>query len=141
MFPTSNSASAQQAVYRASVNVDINKIGQVLRNLISNALKFTAANGMLSVTAQFESEPNFPNNFTDSSRSSNKASSGRSWSSVGSARVGSTRESHQYVRIDVTDTGIGLSKEKQQLLFTNVVQFEDKASINRFGAGLGLYSK
>eukprot|EP00604_Paraphysomonas_vestita_P004381 CAMPEP_0174825832 /NCGR_PEP_ID=MMETSP1107-20130205/43154_1 /TAXON_ID=36770 /ORGANISM="Paraphysomonas vestita, Strain GFlagA" /LENGTH=112 /DNA_ID=CAMNT_0016057841 /DNA_START=1035 /DNA_END=1370 /DNA_ORIENTATION=- len=44
-----------------------------------------------------------------------------------------------YIRIDIADTGPGITKEQQQSLFREVVQFDDPLSANANGAGLGLW--
>jgi signal transduction histidine kinase len=139
------------------VDVDSGKIGQVLRNLISNALKFTPVDGTIDVSVRFVREmsmnaPTFGSYDEAIVTGSGDVESGTGGMSAGTCFFHSSppqsyvHAEHppskpHYVRIDVKDSGVGLSVEKQQQLFDGVVQFEDRESINRFGAGLGLYSK
>jgi len=154
------------------VAVDSAKIGQVLRNLISNALKFTPTDGRIEVSARFAKEMSVDAPVYNSFQAACEAQGVGHSSTFGDTRdnadsgdVGVTKvespppnnsflsnayssfekisegSKKHYIRIDVKDSGVGLSKDKQQQLFDGIVQFEDRSSINRFGAGLGLFSK
>ena len=99
------------------------KLGQVMRNLISNALKFTPIDGTIQVTAAFVPEglPEVearPLNDEDSLSGSHQ-------------RAGS-------VQIMVKDSGIGLSSDQLQQLFTEGVQFDANRLQHGGGSGLGL---
>ena len=74
-------------------------VGQVINNLISNALKFTSSGGSIKISAK--------------------------------PAIGS-------VIISVSDTGAGIPKEKQHLLFTKFTQLSG-AEHGSVGTGLGLY--
>jgi signal transduction histidine kinase/DNA-binding response OmpR family regulator/CHASE3 domain sensor protein len=82
-----------------SINTDKQRIEQVIKNLLSNAFKFTPAAG--SVTLQF------------------------------------IRHQASLI-ISVTDTGIGISPEKQQLIFEAFQQADGSTSRKFGGTGLGL---
>lgn len=82
---------------------DSMRIGQILSNLISNALKFTAT-GMISV--RVDHKPVDEENF--------------------------------FLRIMVTDTGIGLSEKNQAKLFSSFSQADSSTSREYGGTGLGL---
>ena len=87
---------------RLTVDADSTKLSQVIRNLVSNALKFTPDGGMITVKL-----------FT-----------------VADGKV---------VRLEVQDTGPGMTKEQRKKLFNEVVQFNPKELQNGQGSGLGLY--
>lgn len=68
------------------------------------------------------------------------SSASRSNASVGTGSVteGAKFEG-EYIRIMVTDTGVGISKENQMKLFKEVAQFQNINVENGQGAGLGLF--
>ncbi len=80
-------------------NFDPIHVGQVVNNLISNALKFTSSGGSIKISAK--------------------------------PAIGS-------VIVSVSDTGAGIPKEKQHLLFTKFTQISG-AEHGSVGTGLGLY--
>ncbi len=88
----------------ANIVTDKNKLEQVLKNLLSNAFKFTAENGVVSLSFDCSLEDNTEGKLT----------------------------------IKVEDNGVGISKEKQSLIFEAFTQAD--SSINRKfgGTGLGL---
>jgi two-component system sensor histidine kinase/response regulator len=81
------------------VNAHPNSIHSVIRNLISNAIKFTPEGGKITLHA----EP-----------------------------VG------KYVRVSVTDTGLGISREIIQKLFKIGIKHSTPGTANEKGSGLGL---
>jgi len=85
--------------YKGIITNDRNKLSQILRNFVSNALKFTKAG---KITIQI-----------DKSENSN-------------------------VRLSVSDTGIGIAKDKQKIVFEAFVQAEGGTSREYGGTGLGL---
>ncbi|MBD3308273.1 response regulator, partial [candidate division KSB3 bacterium] len=80
---------------------DKDKLSQVIRNLLSNAFKFTRQG---SITLHLQASP--------------------------------TQKDH--VQISVTDTGIGIPKDKQQLVFEAFQQADGSTSREFGGTGLGL---
>lgn len=84
------------------VNADYNKLIQVLRNLMSNALKFTPSGGTVTI------------------------------------RV-SVAEDTRIVRVDVEDTGPGISPQGRKLLFHEGDEFDPEELQNSQGSGLGLF--
>ncbi len=95
------------------INTDLARFKQILYNLISNAIKFTPSGGNVSVRCHWVETP--------------------------------TREaplaSHQQadgLRIDVQDTGIGISKKDQEKLGTEFFQVASDPSKTTEGTGLGL---
>jgi signal transduction histidine kinase len=82
-----------------TVWADQDRVTQILTNLISNAHKYTLAEGSITVAA---------------------------------------RRDDGFVRVDVSDTGIGLSPEDQAQLFTKFFRAHDRLPQAGRGTGLGL---
>eukprot|EP00602_Paraphysomonas_sp_CaronLab_P003724 CAMPEP_0185033670 /NCGR_PEP_ID=MMETSP1103-20130426/22844_1 /TAXON_ID=36769 /ORGANISM="Paraphysomonas bandaiensis, Strain Caron Lab Isolate" /LENGTH=1002 /DNA_ID=CAMNT_0027570033 /DNA_START=123 /DNA_END=3131 /DNA_ORIENTATION=- len=101
------------------LEIDGHKMSQVLRNLVSNALKFTPEGGNVSVSVSFI--PNFLHE-----KESAKVSNGQYYQ-CGRARI------------EVSDTGVGLSKENQERVFKEIVQFSPDVLQGGGGSGLGLW--
>jgi two-component system OmpR family sensor kinase len=78
---------------------DADRVTQILTNLISNAHKYTLAEGSITVAA---------------------------------------RRDDGFVRVDVSDTGIGLSPEDQAQLFTKFFRAHERSPQAGGGTGLGL---
>eukprot|EP01039_Chlorochromonas_danica_P011647 gene11647-13062_t len=95
---------------------DLSKLSQVVRNLISNALKFTPSGGEVRVKAVHNAE-GLPR-----------------WLDVdsGFVRAGS-------LLVTVTDTGAGISQENLRRLFQEGVQFHANQLQGGQGSGLGLW--
>ena len=102
------------------------RLGQVMRNLISNALKFTPAGGNVEVSAQY-----VPNGLSDvkSLCLAKDKKSGKC--AFSQKRLGS-------VRIEIKDTGIGLTKNQLRKLFGEGIQFDANKLQHGGGSGLGL---
>ncbi|MEG0375139.1 MAG: DUF3365 domain-containing protein [Raoultibacter sp.] len=83
------------------IESDWEKVRRILVNLVSNAIKFTAPGGVVSVLATYQAQDNM-------------------------------------VRIEVTDNGIGIPADKQDLIFERFAQ-ENMSTVRRYGgSGLGL---
>ena len=80
--------------------IDERKLSQIIRNFISNALKFTEK-GQVKVAAKLS-------------------------------------EDEKKLNIFVSDTGIGIAKEKQELIFTEFAQIDNHIQRRLDGTGLGL---
>jgi signal transduction histidine kinase len=78
---------------------DADRVTQILTNLISNAHKYTLADGNITVAA---------------------------------------RPDDGFVRVDISDTGIGLSPEDQAQLFTKFFRTQNRSPETGGGTGLGL---
>ncbi len=85
------------------IHADRMRIGQILTNLLSNALKFTDSGG---ITVRAEHEPK--------------------------------DDGAIMLRIEVIDTGVGLSQEAQKKLFKPFTQADSSTSRTYGGTGLGL---
>lgn len=91
---------------------DEQRFQQILKNLLSNAFKFTEK-GSVSVQIKKADEENV-------------------------AQWIQTKGANNWVEIKVTDTGIGISKEKQKIIF-EAFQQADGATVRKYGGtGLGL---
>jgi CheY-like chemotaxis protein len=94
------------------METDPKRLGQVLKNLLSNAFKFTAQGQVGLKIKTAESGWSFDN------QNLNRASS--------------------VVAFHVTDTGIGIPEDKQQLIFEAFQQADGTTSRKYGGTGLGL---
>ena len=95
------------------VTVDKNKVVQVIRNVVSNAIKFTPARGRIQINIKFVPD------------AQKKERSGK-------AQVSSE------LIIEVKDNGAGISEVNQRRLFKEVVQFNPELLQNGGGSGLGM---
>ena len=97
----------------ASITTDSKRLQQVLKNLLSNAFKFTGTGGVrLSVAA---------------------VSGG--WSAGSS---GAVSQAPTVVAFEVSDTGIGIPHDKQRIIFEAFQQADASTSRKYGGTGLGL---
>lgn len=111
------------------------RISQVLNNLLSNSLKFTPNGGKITVKVEAgkfiqEGRGEAQGLPTARTRSAQSETSG--------ALAGNEPRQdpqQQWIKISVSDTGIGISKEKQKYLFTKY----SEASETKGSTGLGLY--
>ncbi|KAJ1436620.1 histidine kinase-like ATPase [Ochromonadaceae sp. CCMP2298] len=118
-------AAAQELQYQAlQVVGDSMRISQLLRNLMSNAIKFTPASGSISFHAEW-----LPEALADAQIDMTPQES-QQWLSY--ARAGA-------VRVSVTDTGAGLSPEQLSEIGAEGVQFNANQLQAGQGSGLGLF--
>jgi signal transduction histidine kinase len=89
---------------------DHDKVVQLVANLLSNAIKFTRAGSTVVVSAERGDDP---------------------------ARI-TDRRFRTYVRIGVTDEGIGIAPENLEKIFEKFQQVEDHFTRSQGGTGLGL---
>mmetsp|Transcript_16569 Transcript_16569/g.24082 ORF Transcript_16569/g.24082 Transcript_16569/m.24082 type:complete len:910 (+) Transcript_16569:10-2739(+) len=100
------------------LNIDVYKIDQVIRNLITNAIKFTPAGGTVTVKISCEIQ--------------NTTNTNNIVSRVGVEAVG-------LLRVEVTDTGAGIAPTDQQKVFGEFTQFNRNQLQGGGGSGLGLW--
>jgi signal transduction histidine kinase len=92
---------------------DREKVGQVLLNLLSNAVKFTSSGGQVTIDAPQRR-------------------------AAGSAPAASDRFARDMIFLRVADTGIGVPREKQSLIFEPFTQLQRNLKRPTEGTGLGL---
>lgn len=102
------------------------RLGQCIRNLISNALKFTPPNGTIQMAASHD-----PFGLPNAKPVAEDGSSEPHTIASGNQRCGS-------IVITVKDSGVGLTKEQLNQLFTEGVQFDANKLQAGGGSGLGL---
>jgi len=89
------------------VRADVEKLEQILVNLMSNAIKFTESGGRIAMSAE------------------------------GSATEGEP-SSHDVVSLHVSDSGVGIPLDRQDLIFDPFVQIDRHLMHTPGGTGLGL---
>ena len=91
------------------LNFDKFRIEQVIRNYLSNALKFTPPEGVITISSNLNKKKN-----------------------------SLTGEMDMYVDVSVKDTGVGISKEELKKVFNKYEQTEAGKDASLKGTGLGL---
>eukprot|EP01036_Dinobryon_divergens_P023854 gene23854-32243_t len=108
------------------VEIDTHKMSQVMRNLISNAIKFTPRGGTITVTLATRGADQTPRqryfSFLFSTMTSRHQVTDGDW-----------------VEIIMRDTGIGIAPENIGRVFKEIVQFDPNRNQGGNGSGLGLY--
>ena len=110
-------------ISRTIVDIDESKMAQVLRNFMSNAIKFTPEGGTITVCANTF--------YKRDSDSDNKIQPVDIEMSV-------DIPFHNFVRVEVVDTGIGIAAENVSKLFNQVIQIDAQRNQNGGGSGFGL---
>src|SRR5205085_10064382 len=95
-----------------TIHTDAKRLQQVIKNLLSNAFKFTHS-GKVSLSV---------------------APADRGWSEDND----SLNKAHQVLALSVSDTGIGIPSDKQQIIFEPFQQADGSTSRKYGGTGLGL---
>ena len=127
------------------IYADPARVGQILSNLLSNALKFTAK-GSVHISVSTEPRPLLGQHDDSYDRqNSDQLDSAAASSSVEAPRQNEAPLNNNEVprnevllRIAVTDTGIGLDVDAQKRLFGEFTQVDNSISRTFGGTGLGL---
>jgi signal transduction histidine kinase len=116
------------------INVDRTKMSQVIRNLASNAIKFTPPGGIVRVvlsvfddTVATSEEEKMEDGTSIISRVVDIAGKGHPLSPKGS------------LQLDFIDSGVGISESNQGKVFQEIVQFSPNELQAGGGSGLGLW--
>ena len=107
-----------------SIMVDQQRVVQILLNYLSNAVKFTPEGGTININSRLASglelaQATLPPAATD----------------IASIRIAPDAS---FLVLEVSDTGIGISPEKQHLLFQSFQQLDVASDRKYEGSGLGL---
>ncbi|MEO8253110.1 MAG: response regulator [Flavobacterium sp.] len=95
---------------------DVGKIEQIIKNFLSNALKFTPNGGTVAMTFDAPKE---------------------NWEYSNPKLAALAQD--EILRIEIKDTGIGISEENKKKLFQSFQQADSSTSRKYGGTGLGLY--
>ncbi|MEH7117657.1 response regulator [Neobacillus vireti] len=96
----------------ALIYTDEHRLNQILRNLLSNAFKFTEKGTVSFVIKKVDPSELMQHNLTD--------------------------QTEPLISFTISDTGIGISKDKQELVFNAFIQADGTISRKYGGTGLGL---
>lgn len=108
------------------MQIDENKIGQVLNNLLSNAIKFTKVGGKVTISAF---KANAGQALIDK-----VSQMGMIWPGIKT----DAKLDKDSVVMAVTDTGMGIPENELDKLFNKFTQLEQSAASEKKGTGLGL---
>lgn len=101
--------SFEHAMSQLKVWVDMNNFDKILMNIFSNAFKYTPEQGEITV-------------------------------SLSTGRDATRRDPlKEYFEITVTDSGIGLDREKIERIFERFYQIDNDVTKSNFGTGIGLH--
>ncbi len=111
-----------------TIKADERKLKQIIYNLLSNAVKFTPEGGEIRLTADL-ADGSLP--LADSK---GEVGSGEDLTAMNHE----LRASQKFVRISVTDTGIGIRSEDLERIFRSFEQIDHGVNRKFQGTGLGL---
>ncbi|HHT9145853.1 MAG: ATP-binding protein [Candidatus Brocadiaceae bacterium] len=97
--------------------LDRDKIAQVMDNLLSNAIKFTLPGGAITIKANVVESHDVAQFFREQNRLNNV---------------------HSFVKVSISDTGIGIPSECHKKIFDKFQQVNNKGKGGIKGTGLGL---
>ncbi len=110
------------------ITADERRLKQILYNLLSNAVKFTPDGGEIRLTADLADGSSLLDDSKEKIGSEGDLT----------AMSHELRSSRKFVRISVTDTGIGLKHKDKERIFNVFEQIETSANRKYQGTGLGL---
>jgi CheY-like chemotaxis protein/CHASE3 domain sensor protein len=104
--------NCSEKLLQTVVHTDRQRLEQIIRNLLSNAFKFTSAKGAVTFKMEAASESTVFRN--------------------------KNLNAHNCLALSVTDTGIGIPQNKQQIIFEAFQQVDGSTKRKYGGTGLGL---
>ena len=125
----------------SALHVDPHRMSQVLRNLLSNAIKFTPSGGIVALLISRVSRREFKHlqKYPASHVRSLKRNAVQPLEITSGANGAAKEILNNCVRIEITDTGAGISEENQKKLFGQYMQFHAGRLQGGKGSGLGLW--
>ncbi len=126
------------ALANCVVCIDKFKMSQVIRNFLSNAIKFTKSGDTICVRISLVDEVN---NVSSSSSSSFSSKSVVNFlrGSAKNFSLASITPQVTWLRIEVEDTGVGIAASNLPRLFREIVQFDANKLQQGKGSGLGMF--
>jgi PAS domain S-box-containing protein len=112
--------------------IDERRILQVLINLLNNAVKFTPAGGRITLEASHHQQHVNPES------SSFQDTSNEHHNRLVSEQAPITLSTRSYIKIAITDTGIGIASEDIARIFQPFIQIDSALNRQYTGTGLGL---
>ncbi len=111
--------------------IDERRILQVLINLLNNAVKFTPERGHITLETSYHqrSETPEPLGLQDTKNDHNR---------IAREQAPVTLPTRSYIKIAITDTGIGIASEDMAKLFQPFIQIDSSLNRQYTGTGLGL---
>ncbi|OGU77338.1 MAG: hypothetical protein A2V93_11875 [Ignavibacteria bacterium RBG_16_34_14] len=111
------------------VYLDKDKVEKIITNILSNAFKFTPDEGRIEVTVtrSFSSSDGHSHSELDSESPSEMKKLKRV-----------QLDDHEFVKISISDSGIGIPKEKMSKIFDRFYQVDGSHTREQEGTGIGL---
>jgi osomolarity two-component system sensor histidine kinase SLN1 len=148
-----NSLSNSNLLRSDQIFVDKHKVEQVLRNLISNAIKFTPIGGNVTVKMKFipkldstrehSHSSSFDKLIDDCYTDESATTLTEFLKNTASGKILEKCHSEEKIKgtlqLEVIDTGAGMREEDQKRLFHEIVQFQPQILQNGGGSGLGMW--
>ncbi|MEW6408272.1 MAG: ATP-binding protein [Patescibacteria group bacterium] len=107
------------------IRIDTDKMKMVFQNLIENAIKYTKNGGSVKIKAEVTP-------FVELEKSLFSAANGY-------FKIKSLEHNADYLIVSVSDSGIGISKEDENRIFSKFYRGKRAKEIEAQGTGLGLY--
>jgi hypothetical protein len=143
IFNKESSSSSEVDKPTVFIDVDKAKFTQVLRNLLSNALKFSPENSVvkLHVTSVMKYNNNNNNNTHrhEEQQATDQADTPLPPPVSTDHLMTAIGEGTRFLRVEVHDSGEGISSENVQKLFGSIIQFDAAKLQGGGGSGIGLF--